>query len=441
MLKTERFKPIPGTDNAFWINIHGEVWDIEGHYVPSLENTFEATVRINWMGSVRNIPVAVLTLVTFADLVLPATLWHYIDPIYKDGNRHNPEYSNLAYCFHELVEHEEFSGYYYIPYYTRYCINEEGEIINAYDGKVKSWYTASGGHKNATGGYKYTRVKLRDYYTNLGRHRAMCLVFKPYEVDPSELLVNHLDGVPGNDWLDNLEWSTYARNNQHAYDMELRPNAAKAVLMKNLKTGIVTRFESINACGRALGYSNGYMVEWRMRCRPDTVYPDFLLFKWDDDSEWPQVDPDKVTGQTPKRVMEARNVHTGEVIRFTGLVEGSRLTGICRHHLSSLLRARSPIPFMGLNFRYVDEETPWPVHSEYHLKIYEKYPKAPPNGVFVLDRLTGEEAFYCSPHEMMSALSMSKNSYDHYLHTGRAYKNRFILRLLKLKETIGLPQE
>lgn len=440
MLKTERFKPIPGTNNTYWINIHGEVWDSEGNYVKLVDDAIEATVRIKWMGRVSDVTVAVLTLIVFDDIELPATLWDLIDPIYKDGNRFNPEYTNLAYCFHELAEHEEFSGYYYIPYYTRYCISEGGEIINAQDGRVKSWYTARGGHKNATGGYKYTRVKLRDYYSNLGRHRALCLVFKPYTEDPANLIVNHLDGVPGNDHLDNLEWSTHAKNNQHAYDLELRPNAARAVLMKNIKTGVVTRFESISACGRALGYPTGSNVEWRMRCRPDVVYPDFLLFKWDDDSEWPEVEA-KVTGQTPKRVMEARNVHTGEITRFTGLPEGSKITGICRHHLSSLLRGRSPIPFMGFNFRYVDEGTPWPKHTEYHLKIYKKYPKSPPNGVFVKDIQTGEETFYCSPHEVMEAMDIPKGVLSYYRRTGELYKNRYVFRTFKLKESLGLPQE
>jgi hypothetical protein len=55
-------------------------------------------------------------------------------------------------------------------------------------------------------------------------HRLVAQAFIPNEENKS--YVNHLDGAPRNNQIDNLEWVTHAENVQHAYDTGLNKNKA-----------------------------------------------------------------------------------------------------------------------------------------------------------------------------------------------------------------------
>lgn len=435
-----RYRPIPRTNQRYWINPHGEVWDHIGECIEWVKPTMdgiEDLVEIEWRGERNVYPVSLLMIVSFFDIQLPALDWHLIDPFYKDGDTRNIRLDNLAYRFVYHIEHEDYHGFYYIPYYTRYCISEDGNIINAFNGKEKKWHTVAGGQKNATGGYRYTRVVSNGYSTNLGRHRALCLTFKHYDKDPSELIVNHDDTIPGNDWLDNLEWCNHGYNNQHAYDNEMRPNASKPVLMKNLKTGEIQRFVTTAACARHLGYRSGTIIWWRLNRWPNKVYPDLLQFKWDDGSEWIKLDMNNINWGSKPRPAQARNVFTGEVINFAGLDDGQEKTGVDRAVISSHLQHQYKIPFYGFNFRYVDQNIEWPIHTERHLDIYEKYPKKSPDGVIVWDRQEEKELFFLSRNEAAEYFGISKSTIATIIGSAQLYRKRYKLHYFKLKETLG----
>lgn len=70
---------------------------------------------------------------------------------------------------------------------------------------------------------KYPRV----FFSSKGKrktysvHRLLALAFIPNPDNKPE--VNHKDGDKNNFDLDNLEWSTYTENIQHAYNTQLKP--------------------------------------------------------------------------------------------------------------------------------------------------------------------------------------------------------------------------
>jgi len=66
----------------------------------------------------------------------------------------------------------------------------------------------------------YLRVILHDgdHVEELSVHRAVALAFLPCST-PASLQVNHLDGNPANNVVDNLEWVTGAANLQHSYSI------------------------------------------------------------------------------------------------------------------------------------------------------------------------------------------------------------------------------
>ncbi len=439
-MSTSRYIPIPRTNHRYWINIHGEVWDHREGDVSWVKPTRDGEgvkVEIEWLGNHGSYLVSKLMVVSFFDIQLPAIDWVLLEPFYKDGNPENLDVKNIAYRFSKLIENETFPNFYYIPYYTRYCINEDGEIINAVNGKIKKWHVTNGGNKNSTGGYRYTRVLSNGKSTNLGRHRALCLTFKHYDKDPSELIVNHDDTVPGNDWLDNLEWCGHSYNNQHAYDHEMRPNASRPVLMKDLRTGEVRRFVTTASCARYLGYKTGTIIWWRLTKHPEKVYPDLLQFKWDDGSEWVNLNIEDVKWGSKPRPAQARNVFTGEIINFIGLEDGQKKTGVDKTVISSHLQHQHKLPFYGFNFRYVDQDIKWPSHTDRHLRIYKKYPKKSPDGVIVWDMEERTEMFFLSRAEAAEFFGASKSFIAKMISSNMLYRKRYRLSYFKLKENLG----
>ena len=123
-----------------------------------------------------------------------------------------------------------------IPSFPGYFATIEGRIINK-KGKVMR------PHKRTTG---YFQIPLRvngQYKTRLV-HRLVAEAF----LGPSDLSINHKDGVKDNNHIDNLEYVTRSENTLHAYN----------VLKVKLKPVQLTR------------YGIGYWWPSQRDCKKDT---------------------------------------------------------------------------------------------------------------------------------------------------------------------------
>jgi hypothetical protein len=83
------------------------------------------------------------------------------------------------------------------------------------------------------------------------------LVAQAYIENPNDYpIVNHLDGNPLNNNVDNLEWATHSMNGQHAYDTNLNTNKTR-VMQLSLKGEEIQEFDSVAAAGRSVGVTAG----------------------------------------------------------------------------------------------------------------------------------------------------------------------------------------
>lgn len=438
-------RPLPWSGRRYFVNSVGEVFSNNGEILKPVFKNNGFFLELDWILGRREYSVAVLVLISFGLVKLPDYLLDEIVPLYRDRSPSNLSPANLLYKFKSgKIEVENFPGFYYIPFYADYAINEKGELININTGKYKSWaITKPNLEKNQTGGYLYSRV-VNDlgFSRTIFQHRALCYVFKDYDYNVEDLVVNHIDGNPGNNALTNLEFVTFQRNNEHAVEIGLRGDN-KPVLSRNLQTGEILRFQSIAACGRHYGQPRAGFVVHRLKYGGTKLYSDMLQFKYDDGSPWPEIDMNSSKIHRIGRAEDivARNVFTGDTIIFDGAPNGFIFTNVKAATILTHVRECKMIPVNGWNFRWLNENIIWPNHSERHLRIYRKYPIYPPDGAIVLNTETNDEEFYESVALACQALRINKDVFHSYAGTEKLLLKKYRLVLFKLREHLSHPTE
>jgi hypothetical protein len=438
MFKEDR-KWLPYSGRRFSITNLGGVVDVNGNKIKSFIKDNNHYVTIDWIYGRSAYLVSLLVLVAFEKIKIPEHLLINVEPLFIDNDFNNLSPINIIYRYKNgPLKVEGYNEFYYIPLYNDYAISKEGMILNIKTGKFKVWsITNGGGKKNQTGGYSYTRVVTDSGESKvLFLHRALCLVFLRYTEKVLSLVVNHKDGNPSNNNLSNLEWCTYKENNEHAYANGLRLNSATPVLMKDLKTNLITKFQSFSECARYLNLSNPGLIATRLVSRNNRVFSDMLLFKLDDGSEWPIINLDtlKISRLGKGGDIIARNIFTGDTIIFNGTRNGEKYTGVKSGTILRHLRENSNIPIKGYNFRYLDFIGDWPVHSKRHLEIYSDYPTYPSDGVIMKDITTLEETFFTSVCKACQSLRISKQSLGILINKSIIYKNKYSFSYFKIKD-------
>lgn len=87
-------------------------------------------------------------------------------------------------------------------------------------------------------------------------HRLVAFAFIPMIEDKN--CINHIDGDPKNNYVDNLEWCNHLENNRHAFENNLI-DTQKSVKLTHLKLGIQLEFISMSKASKWLGRNNGYL--------------------------------------------------------------------------------------------------------------------------------------------------------------------------------------
>lgn len=108
------------------------------------------------------------------------------------------------------------SGFKLIKYGdAKYGINKLGVVFNKTSGKImKPSINAKG----------YYQIVMVDNFKNRITRKVHRLVAETFIPNPeNKPTVNHKDGNKANNHIDNLEWTTYSENQQHAYDIGLCP--------------------------------------------------------------------------------------------------------------------------------------------------------------------------------------------------------------------------
>lgn len=331
-----------------------------------------------------------------------------------------------------------------IPGFPMYSISLDGVLFDHRRNKILKYHISKPSKKGSIGGYRM--VKIRNAIgrlTNIGRHRLLALTYIPDKRDTRELVINHKNGKPGDDWIDNLEWVTRGENNQHAYATGLKKDS-KPILVKNMLTGETTRYATIGLCARSMGYASGTFIYWRLnRTSSLKRYPDEIQFKYDDGTAWPEVDWFKLSVERsgPAQSYMALNVHTRDLHVFNGLREGERITGVDKGTIAAHVNHGRLLPINGFIVRYLTEEAIFPKLCERTLLICKDHPMKQPNGITVIDTRDGTERFFTSCELAAQTLGIDKKTVWQYYRDNTLYQKVFRFKLFKIHEVVRSLQD
>lgn len=303
-------KSLPLNGNLINIDYQGIIRDFKGNIInPYLDDKNNLLVTLPWIDGLRAYSVAFLVAITFKPLRIPMQYWCDIKVLFKDNNPLNVNPSNLVWKFPTTgIKSNKFKGFYYIPGFTRYIINREGSVINTFSGE-----NLSGSKRPA--GYVYFCLKSDNGKSNpVGRHRLLALTFLDYPVNMDELDVNHIDGIPGNDDIDNLEWASRSFNALHAYSTGLRTDN-KPVIVTNHNTGEEIEYFSAYECERQLGLSKS-VVHYRIKKGQGKIYKPGYSFRYKDGRQYTECHSSRYG--IPVHI---KNISTGEVITFPSIIK------------------------------------------------------------------------------------------------------------------------
>lgn len=130
---------------------------------------------------------------------------------------------------------------------------------------------------------RYLKDKMpngRDYRVSLWKdgkvkdwlvHRLVALVFIPND-DLTKDCINHIDGNPKNNHVENLEWCTREENNKHAFQNGLMHINHKVVLVRTTdkkKFRFNSKAEAIHFLGRNHGYISYVLKSSKRKCITD----------------------------------------------------------------------------------------------------------------------------------------------------------------------------
>lgn len=370
----EGLTSLTGSNGQYLINIMGQIKDKFGNDVQtSLDKEGHLTVNVCGWDGIKEYRVIDLVAIQFKSLKIPVSDYSKIIAFVIDGNKFNIHAENIGYRFLngklEVVGHP---GFYYVPGITSVGIDIHGKLLYIKTGKIVSWYvTKPCVASNSKGGYYTTNVL---YSTNtpaaISRHRALCLVFKEYPDNVDKLTVNHKDGVPGNDELDNLEWATRGQNNLHAYINDLKTQH-KRVLVRDVLTGIVDEYYSISECSRVLGYATDETIRQRLySSKFCQVFEDGKQFKLkEDDREW-IIPSDPVKAINNARIatpIKSLNCVSGVVEVHESIAIASLKTGVNNATIAYRLAKKDSSLLFGYQFKLLSDKSPWLTFTEQEL--------------------------------------------------------------------------
>lgn len=267
--------------------------------------------------------------ISFRNFHIPFENWNDVYYEHIDHNKNNISPFNLVCYFKIKIPCKLLHGFYYIPGFSRYVINELGEVYNSLTNKRMYVSTTYDG---------YNRYRLipdtRNSRVSVGVHRLIAVAFLTYPVNIDELTVNHKDGDKLNNLASNLEWMSRLQNTIHAKENGLL-TCNKPFLVRDIITNEITEYYSTIDYSKKNNIKSS-IISRRLRTPNQPIFSNNCQYKYLTDlSEWRN--PSSIYEEKRRRGFSRpiciENILNGERKEYETTVEASKDIGVNQSRL------------------------------------------------------------------------------------------------------------
>lgn len=296
----------------------------------------------------------------------------------------------------EPKEVREVPGFFEIPGFERYGISKEGLLLDKETTLVRAAKRWKDGY------YQHTMIRHDGKYTISGRHRLLALAFIHPGTDVSALIVNHLDGIPGNDWIENLEWTTYRGNIEHAGAMGLTSKCIPFSL-RDPKTGKVEKWPSAVSYGRTVGLTRDAVL-WRIRVGETRVFPEGKQYRRGHGDE-PWYIPTKADEHhMGRRRVLVKFLDTGVELEYACMTDAQKALGFTLTYFWKKVEDPSqPVLPGNIQVKWSDDNIGWRPVGDLRLELERSRGR---KTVVVINEETGERRYFDNVRQCAKALNL-----------------------------------
>lgn len=307
------------------------------------------------------------------------------------------ELKDLPMLDHNVDQNDIYFGFRFIPGFKRYMINKIGKVFDMVRKRfVKGCFSKGYVH--------FILVADTGEKKSLYRHRALCLVFLPDNRDKTLLQVNHINGVKGDDRLENLEWCTGSENRIHAIYTGLTC-LSKPVVYFNLATDEIRVFGSLVQCCTELGL-NEKKVSSALGSSEFTYRNGLVLLRYANEEH-------RIVKNTNKRPVLVRDMRTGEIKEYESINACAKDLGMTKYNVLSRVDNSMTIIYRDyLQIKRKSDMTPWYIPENLDHAYIES---SPTKAVLVRYTHTGEVIQFETQRIAANALGVSETTIHEWL--------------------------
>lgn len=224
-----------------------------------------------------------------------------------------------------------------IPFLKDYLINKKGDV---YSIKSKKFIKPT---RSARGYYSLTvfnKRKRKHYF----RHWLMCKVFKD-KPNSHLMTVDHLNTIPGDDRLENIEFVFHKENVQRYWKKRIRKNHAN-IIVRDLLKNKDTIYENKLHYAR-LHKIDPDIVDLRLHSEFGKVHTDYKQYKFlKDKREFPlikDIEKARDLGSSTHSIL-IKNLYNNKIFKFNKMKDAAIYLGIKPSTLTGVIKRNDIYP-------------------------------------------------------------------------------------------------